>query len=167
MGLSLTSDNYENSVALLKERYGQLHKLQKVHLQALLDLPKPFNSLTSLQSFSDTIEKHVRSLTTLGKYTDSYGDLLVSVILNKLPPKTRKNMVREHDNDEWDLQGLQEAIRMEVRVFEAEITTGHLPQNLHHTATFHTGTSKATSLTPRYSVPSNAHVPTAKALTLP
>ena len=85
----------------------------------------------------------MRSLSTLGKSVDSYEDLLVPIILNKLPPKTRKNMVREHDSNEWNLSDIQEAIRKEVRVFESELVTSHLPQNLHPTATFHTGAAKA------------------------
>jgi len=47
-GFSLTSPNYDNSVALLKEWYGQTDKLVTTHMQALQDLPKPLNSLTSL-----------------------------------------------------------------------------------------------------------------------
>ena len=94
------SANYSHSVALLKDRYGQPQKLITAHMQALLDLPNPSNALSSLQTFHDTIERHMRSLSTLGKSVDSYGDLLVPIILNKLPQKTRKNMVREHDSNE-------------------------------------------------------------------
>ena len=53
-----------------------------------------------------------------------------------------KNMVREHDSNEWNLRDLQEAIRKEVSVFESELVTSHLPQSLHPTAAFHTGTTK-------------------------
>ena len=138
-GFSLTSANYSHSVVLLKDRYGQPQKLITAHMQALLDLPNPLNTLSSLQSFHDAIERHMRSLSTLGKSVDSYGDLLVPIILSKLPQKTRKNMVRDHDRNEWNLRDLQEAIRKEVRVFESELATSQPPQNLHPTATFHTG----------------------------
>ena len=43
-GFSLTSD----SVALLKDRYGQQQKLITAHMQALLELPDPSNTLSSL-----------------------------------------------------------------------------------------------------------------------
>ena len=62
---------------------------------------------------------------------DSYGDLLVPIILNKLPQKTTKNKVRDHDSKQWNLRDLQEVIRKEVRVFESELVTGHLPQSIH------------------------------------
>jgi len=83
----------------------------------------------------------MRSLPTLGESVDSYGDLLVHIILNKLPLKTGKNMAREHDSNQWNLSDLQEAIRKEVRVFESELGTNYTPQNLHPTATFHAGTT--------------------------
>ena len=38
IGFSLTDMNYEQSVALLRERFGQLYKLINVHMQALLNL---------------------------------------------------------------------------------------------------------------------------------
>ena len=138
-GFSLTSANYNHSVVLLKDCYGQPQKLITAHMQALLDLPNPSNTLSSLQSFYNAIERHIRSLSTLGKSVDSYGDLLVPIILNKLPQKTRKNMVRDHDSNEWTLRDLQEAIRKEVRVFESELVTSHHPQSLHPTAAFHAG----------------------------
>ena len=52
-GFPLTNANYEHSVTLLTERFGQPHKLVQVHMQALLDMPNPDNSLTSLQLFHD------------------------------------------------------------------------------------------------------------------
>ena len=144
-GFSLTSANYSHSVALLKDRYGQQQKLITAHMQALLELPNPSNTLSSLQLFHDTIERHMRSLATLGKSIDSYGDLLVPVILNKLPQKTRKNMARGHDSNEWNLRDLQEAIRKEIRVLESEVINGHPPQNLHPTAAFYTSTTRVTN----------------------
>ena len=144
-GFSLTSANYSHSVALLKDRYGQQQKLITAHMQALLELPNPSNTLSSLQSFHDTIERHMRSLVTLGKSIDSYGDLLVPVILNKLPQKTRKNMARGHNSNEWNLTDLQEAVRKEIHVLESELINGHLHQSLHPTAAFYTSTTKVTT----------------------
>ena len=73
----------------------------------------------------------MKSLYTGQVCIDSYGYLLVFIILSKLPQKTRKNMVRDHDRNEWNLRDLQEAIQKEVRVFESEFVTSHPPQNLH------------------------------------
>ena len=65
-GFSLTSANYNHSVVLVKDHCGQLQKLITAHKQALLDLPNPWNTLLSLQSFYDGIERLMRSLSMLG-----------------------------------------------------------------------------------------------------
>jgi len=39
----LTNDNYNNSVSLLKERYGQIHEQVDAHMQAFVD-PVPFST---------------------------------------------------------------------------------------------------------------------------
>ena len=83
-GFSLTIASYSHSVVLLKDHYGQQQKLITAHMQALLDLPNPSNTLSSRQSFYDAIERHMQSLSTLSKSVDSYGDLLVPIILSKL-----------------------------------------------------------------------------------
>jgi len=69
----------------------------------------------------------MQSLSTLEKSVDAYRDLLV---LNKLPPKTRKNIEREHNNNQWNLSDLQEAIQKEVRIFKSKLGTNYTPQNL-------------------------------------
>ena len=136
-GLTLTSPSYEHSITLLKDRFGQPHKLVHAHMQALLDLPSPIDTLSSLETFYDAIEGHVRSLSSLGKPVESYGNLLVTVILSKLPAKARKNLVSEHNSGEWTLDALLKAIKQEVRILELETQTSHL----HATASLHTGTT--------------------------
>ena len=66
-GLPLTEANYAHSIALLEDRYAQTHKLIKAHMRALLDMPSPTNSLTSLRMFYDSVECHIRWLSSLGK----------------------------------------------------------------------------------------------------
>ena len=57
-GLSLTSASYEHSVEVLKKRFGQNHILVSSHMQALIDLPSPTNTLEGLRRFHDLIESH-------------------------------------------------------------------------------------------------------------
>jgi len=96
-----------------------------------------------LQQFHDTNKKkNICSLSTLGKSTDSYEDIVVSIILNKLLPTT---LARGHSSNEWNLTDLQQAIKTEVRVFEAELVTGNSTQNSHPTAAFHVGIIKTTT----------------------
>ncbi len=51
-GLPLTDTNYAQSVKILEERFGQPHKITNAHMQALLDLPNPSESVTSLRGLT-------------------------------------------------------------------------------------------------------------------
>ena len=87
-------------------------------MRALRDMPSPSNSLTSLQIFYDSVESHIRGLASLGKSETSYGELLVLVILDKLPIDVQRNLAREHSNSQWILSDLMAAILKEIRVLE-------------------------------------------------
>lgn len=118
-GFPLSNNNYEQAVKFLKERFGQPSKIISAHMQALLGISSPTNQLTSLQLFYDTTENHVRGFESLGRSHETYGDLLVPIILGKLPHELRRNLAREHDNPEWKFQELREAIVKEIRILEA------------------------------------------------
>ena len=60
-GFPLTN-NYEHSITLLREQFGQPQRIVNAHIQALLSLPNPSNNLTSLRSFHDSVENHIRRL---------------------------------------------------------------------------------------------------------
>ena len=88
-GLPFTSSNYQHSVSLLKEKYGQPHKLINAHVQALLDLPNPANNLASLQLFHGKVEGHTRYLQSLGKSPKELKTLLVPIILGNCQRKPK------------------------------------------------------------------------------
>ena len=127
------------SVTLLKDCYAQSQRIISAHIQALLELPKPSNKLTSLRLFFDTIETHVRCLASLGKSPDLLDTLLAPMILTKLPDDTKRNIARNHTATEWTVSELQAAIRNEIRIFE---TGQHFPpsssQPANPTASFNT-----------------------------
>lgn len=66
-GLPLSESNYAQSIELLEERFGQPHKIINAHMQALLDLPNPSDSVVHLRRFYDNMENHIRGLEALGK----------------------------------------------------------------------------------------------------
>ncbi len=63
-------------------------------MQSLLDLPNPDYELAGLQLFYDSMENHIRGLESLGRTYNSYGDLLVPIVLGKLPHQVRANLAR-------------------------------------------------------------------------
>jgi hypothetical protein len=67
------------------------------HLDALLNLPavNSHHDLKGLQHLYDSVEVHVMGLRALGVTADSYGDLLTSTLMNKLPSEIRLIISRE------------------------------------------------------------------------
>ena len=144
-GLPLTALNYTHSISLLKERFGQPQKLINAHIQTLLELPSLNSDLSSLRLFYDLVENHIRGLSSLGVPKESYGTLLVPIILGKLTVETRRNLAREHSNLDWTIDEVQTAVMKEIRILESGLHTtdpsSHLsvPRTLPATAAFHTG----------------------------
>lgn len=62
-GFPLSNANHEQTVKLLKERFGQPSKIISAHMQALLEIASPANQLTSLQLFYDTMENRLEDHT--------------------------------------------------------------------------------------------------------
>ena len=135
-GLPLTEANYHHAIAILGDRYGQLHKIVNAHMQALLELPSPLSNLMSLRTFYDTVESHIRGLSSLGKSEHSYGDLLIPIIMGKLPTDLQRNLAREHSNSPWNLPDLMAAVLKEIRILESVPYDPHgsMPRS---TAAFH------------------------------
>ena len=60
----------------------------------------------------------------MGKSETSYSELLVPIIVDKLPTEIQRNLARECSNSQWILADLMAAIVKEIRVLEC----GHNPQ---------------------------------------
>ena len=87
-------------------------------MQALLEIPNPTNTLTSLRMFHDTIESHSHGLSSLGNPEEMYGDLLVPIILGKLPKDIKQNLARNSASTEWKFPKLMLAILREIQILE-------------------------------------------------
>ena len=123
MGFSLTNGNYTKALNLLKERYGQPHKIVQTYMQALVNIQPPTNTLHSLRNFYDKTETYVRGLESLGQMEDSYGVLLVPVMLGKLPAEVKRNITRGHGSTDWNLGDLRRAIWTEINIMDAGNST--------------------------------------------
>ena len=137
-GFSLTNANYDTAVTLLRERFGQPHKIIHAYMKALMELPSPTNELHSLRNYGDRLESYVRGLESLGQTQDMYGALLVPVINSKLPAEIRRNIAREHGSDNINLSNLRKVLVKEISILEA----GQISENydeFRSTATFLTG----------------------------
>lgn len=114
-GFSLTNTNYEKAIKHLHERYGQRDRIIQTYMQTLLDLPAPSSSAESLRVFHDKLEIYIRGLESLGQSECTYGSLLVTVVMNKLPVNIRQDLIREHVNPNWTLADLRLACEKNCR----------------------------------------------------
>ena len=90
-GLTLTGANYDETVEILRKRFGNKQLIVNKHMEQLLntDGVTSQHDVRGLRHLYDVIETNVRSLDSLGVKAESYGSLLSSVLMNKLPSELR------------------------------------------------------------------------------
>lgn len=88
-GLPLTSDNYTAAIELLTERFGIKQVIICSHMDSLLKLAPLGNTpdVRKLRRSYDKIEARVRGLQALDAPTETYGSLLVPVLMTKIMTK--------------------------------------------------------------------------------
>jgi len=139
-GFQLTNVNYMKAIELLKQRFGQPEKIVEALMQSLIQLDTPKNTPDSLQAFYDRLETSIRGLESLEECQETYGNLLVPIIRDKLPTAVRQSMARDHGTNRWKLPDLRCAIEKEIAIMregdtrELPVYGAHMP-----TASFHTG----------------------------
>ena len=65
------------------------------------------------------MENHIRGLEALGKKQDTYGDLLIPIVLAKIPTSIKHNIIRENGTNNWTVEQLRKAILKEIQILEA------------------------------------------------
>ena len=120
-GLTLTGDNYDEAIEILQKRFGNKQLTINKHMEQLLNVDSvtsPYD-VKGLRHLYDVIESNVRSLTSLGVKAESYGSLLSSVLMTKLPSELRLMASRKFgDNDSWNFDELLKLIEAEVQARE-------------------------------------------------
>jgi hypothetical protein len=83
------------------------------HMEVLLNLSPVLaeHDLRGLRRLYNEVETNVRSLKALGVERDSYGTMLTSVLLTKLPPEVRLIATRK---EHLDLETLQTILEEEL-----------------------------------------------------
>ena len=115
-GLALSASNYEQAVEILKKRFGNKQLIVSKHMETLLSFSAitADNHLRDLRRLFDQAEANIRSLRALGVEPESYGTMLSSVLLSKLPPELRLIVSRKVPADNLDMGTLLETFEQEL-----------------------------------------------------
>ena len=155
-GLTLTDANYGEAIATLKKRFGNPQLIVNRHMEALLSITAvaTHHDVKGLRKLHDSVEAHVRGLRALGVPPDSYGGLLTSILVNKLPSEVRLIVSRATTRDRWNLDEV-------MKIFEQEIDARERASLLNisdSSRKMHTRTPTAAALIANDSTPTTTNV---------
>ena len=123
-GFALTSGNYNDAVELLKRRFGKDEKIQRAHINELLNLRPVFKTreIVRLRKLYDTVEIHHRGLKALGVDEATYSSIVVPSILEKIPEGLRLSITRGRSYSTWKLDEMLELLLDEIELREDQMT---------------------------------------------
>ena len=87
-------------------------------MESLSKISAPSTDVQQLRKFYDSCESNIRALETLGVQTDSYGSLLIPILLKKLPEQLRCTIFRTNSQADCSLNDLRAALCHEIETRE-------------------------------------------------
>ena len=119
-GLALTSANYNEAITILEKRFGNKQRIISRHMDVLLDVEgvTSQHNLTALRRLYDRVESHIRGLRALGVAPDSYGSLLLPVLVKKLPHELQLIVSRKVPDEHWNVDTFMKVLEEELKVRE-------------------------------------------------
>ncbi|XP_022802638.1 uncharacterized protein LOC111340115 [Stylophora pistillata] len=126
-GFALTSANYESAIELLKKRYGRKIIIQRALVNELLNACSVFKESDTLRlrSLYDFAETKYRALQALAVEEQSHSEVVVPVLLKKLPDSIRLTITRGKEYLQWALGDMLKALLVEVELREDHCLTQH------------------------------------------
>nr|CAH7739803.1 unnamed protein product [Callosobruchus chinensis] len=82
--MEITNENYHVAWDLLKNRYENSSVIIKKHVRELFEMPAVSKEPHSLRQLTDNLQKHLRSLASLGEPVESWSTMLIYLITKKL-----------------------------------------------------------------------------------
>ena len=118
-GLPLTDANYAHARKLLEDRYGKTQVIISAHMGNVIKInPCANDKPNQLRYMFDQIRVQIRGLESLGVKTESYGQLLIPIIMSKLPSEIRLQVSRATEKELWEIQELLDLIQKEIEARE-------------------------------------------------
>jgi hypothetical protein len=117
-GYMPTNKNYTTVVKLLKERYGDERVISEALQKELMNLPRPNDTVHSLRTFSDSVERICRQLKD--HRIEGNNPFFVTAIRERLPESVLTKLVEKERAERrvWKFDDLREALGEVVTVME-------------------------------------------------
>ncbi|VDH99508.1 Hypothetical predicted protein [Mytilus galloprovincialis] len=104
-GLTLSHENYDVAISILKERFGNVQSVVNKHYSDLINLQSASNQTTHLRRLYDDLERHLRSLDAM--HQDVTQDVFISMITSKLPKEVLIQLEIQN-NERWTVGKLRQ-----------------------------------------------------------
>ena len=150
-GLKLTAANYTKAMTILNRRFGNKQQLVNNHMEGLLNIDAVtlHYNIKGLRHLYEVVESQIRGLKSLGISAESYGNLLSSILMNKLPQELRLIISREIQHDKWEIEQIMEIIEREVDARERASSLVTWPRSSTRELPTATSLMSSDSCTPR------------------
>ena len=115
-GLLITNENYSIALKILRERYANKQVLISSSMERSVKL-QPITSMKNvkgLRTMYDLVEGNVRNSSSLGVPSDTYGKLLVHLLIEKIPHTLRLVISPEFNDEVWDLENMLKYFKKEI-----------------------------------------------------
>ena len=133
-GLSLMGESYKEALEILTKRFGNKQRIIDKHMNLLLNIEgvASAGNIPALRQLYDSIETNMRALKSLGVVESSYGTLLSSVLVQRLPQELRL-IVSRGVAEEWNLTSIMKVFGQELEARERMVTPqgGGVPEGSH------------------------------------
>ena len=113
-GLELCSANFNVTLSILKERFGNSQIHTDAHFLAMTNLPAASVKSASLRKLYDEVERNLRSLKALGQDIDH--PLFIPMITSKLPQTVMMQLTMANGDEHWDVSSLRQALGKFVHI---------------------------------------------------
>ena len=119
-GLPITDEIYNVALDILSSRFGNKQTIISSHMENLMKLPTVVNitDIKKIRVILDQLEMNIRGLEALGISSYSYGELLLAIVMKKIPKEMRLTLTRQCKGNKWNLGKVLKSFRAEVTARE-------------------------------------------------
>ena len=119
-GLPLTRANYDSAWGLLEKQFGDKQRLIESFMNKLVKISSVAESrdVARLRGSLGQVEVIIRGLQSLSVDENTFGSLLVPILLEKLPEDIKLQVTRLISSEIWDLRELLQLLSKEIEARE-------------------------------------------------